>query len=422
MSSADTARVTRVQRTAPIPDYASPARVSVVIPCFNYARYLPEAVSSVLEQSKVDVDVIVVDDASTDDSLQVARRLAEADSRVQVIGRPRNGGPVETFNLGLRAAKGEFLVRLDADDLLTPGALHRAAALMRAYPQVGLVYGRPLHFRTDLPKPRTRARSWTVWSGMQWLADRCEDGCNVITSPEVLMRMSVVRRIGGQRPLAHTHDMEMWLRMSAFADVAYVAGADQAWHREHPASLSAREVDQIVDLRERAAAFYELVTGPARSQPGVVDLGTSAVRQLSREALAKCKHELDRGRRPVERIDALLGIAAQLDPNVKSTAEWQAIQRRLDHRPGSVAKIIGLPEGVQSRWKYLRRHYRWLTTGSYLPTGARRVRRWSWRPGMARQSLSTSNLDQADQGGRAEQQHAGSSRRVPAIFPESAES
>lgn len=384
MSRADTARAPGVQRTAPVPDYASPAHVSVVIPCFNYARYLPEAVSSVLEQSKVDVDVIVVDDASTDDSLQIARRLAEADSRVQVIGRPRNGGPVETFNLGLTAAKGEFLVRLDADDVLTPGALHRAAALMRAYPQVGLVYGRPLHFQTDLPKPRTRARSWTVWSGMHWLADRCEDGCNVITSPEAFMRMSVVRRVGGQRPLAHTHDMEMWLRIAAFADVAYIRGADQAWHREHPESLSATKVDQIVDLRERAAAFRELVTGVASSRPGVTDLGASAVRQLSRESLAMCQHELDRGRRPVERIDALLGIAAEFDPNVKATAEWRAIQRRLDHQPGSVAKVIGLSEGVQSRWKHLRRHYRWLTTGSYLPTAARRIHHWAWRPGTAR--------------------------------------
>ena len=386
MSPRDTARAPRVSRTAPVPDHAGHARVSVVIPCFNYARYLPEAVSSVLEQSNVDVDVIVVDDASNDGSLQVALSLAEADSRVQVIGRPRNGGPVETFNLGLAAAKGDFLVRLDADDLLTPGSLRRAAALMRAYPQVGLVYGRPLHFQTDLPKPRTRARSWTVWSGMQWLADRCEDGSNVITSPEAFMRMSVVRRVGGQRPLAHTHDMEMWLRLAAFADVAYIGGADQAWHREHPESLSATEVDQIVDLRERAAAFRELMTGVASSRPGVVALGASALAQLSWEAMSKCRHELDRGRRPVERIDALLTIAAELDPGVSATEEWREVQRRVGHRAGAVAKGVGLVEAVRSRWRHVRRHHRWLTTGSYEPVGAMKEWPWWWRPRPARTS------------------------------------
>ena len=76
-----------------------------------------------------------------------------------------------------------------------------------------------------------RVRSWTVWPGRQWLADRCRSGLNVITSPEVVVRTSVIRRVGGQQPLAHTHDMEMWMRISAFSDVGRVDGPDQAWHR-----------------------------------------------------------------------------------------------------------------------------------------------------------------------------------------------
>ena len=180
------------------------------------------------------MDVVVVDDRSTDDSLAVARALAADHPAVRVLAHEINQGPVATFNDGLEFVSGEFLVRLDADDLLTPGSLARSAALARCYPSVGFVYGHPLHFTSEPPAARLRVRSWTVWPGRHWLADRCRTGLNVISSPGVLMRTSVVQRVGGQQELLCAHDMEMWLRISAFADVARVNGPDQAWHRDHP--------------------------------------------------------------------------------------------------------------------------------------------------------------------------------------------
>jgi glycosyltransferase involved in cell wall biosynthesis len=97
-----------------------PPTVTVVVPCYNYARFLPAAVDSALAQDGVQVKVLIVDDASTDGSAEVARSLAGRDGRVRLIARPRNGGPVASFNDGLAAADGEYLIRLDADDLLTP--------------------------------------------------------------------------------------------------------------------------------------------------------------------------------------------------------------------------------------------------------------------------------------------------------------
>ena len=105
--------------------------VTVVIPCYNYARYLPAAVGSVLSQSGVQADVVIVDDASSDDSLAVGRALEANDPRITVLAHARNAGPVQTFNDGLAAVHGEFLVRLDADDLLTPGSLERSVAVAR---------------------------------------------------------------------------------------------------------------------------------------------------------------------------------------------------------------------------------------------------------------------------------------------------
>jgi hypothetical protein len=273
---------TDVVRPGPLP------RVTVVVPCFNYARYLPVAVGSALDQEGVAVDVVVVDDASTDDSLAVARGLAAADPRVTVVAHERNAGPVATFNDGLEQVTGDYLVRLDADDVLTPGSLARAVALAETFPQVGMVYGHPVHFSgDDLPPARTRVRSWTVWSGDSWLAFRCREGVNCITSPEVLMRTSVVRQVGGQRDLAHTHDMEMWMRLARQADVGWLDGPDQAWHREHAGSRSAVDVDVLTDLAERAEAYTTLFTdglGLPRTDAALLDVARHA---LAEEAVAR---------------------------------------------------------------------------------------------------------------------------------------
>lgn len=309
------------------------ATVTVVIPCYNYAHFLPQATRSALDQTGVQIDVIIVDDASSDHSLQVAQDIAKRDSRVRVLSNALNIGPVHTFNRGLSEASGEFLVRLDADDLLTPESIARAVAVARAFPSVGLIYGHPLHFSgSDLPQPRLKATKWTVWPGRQWLGKRCRQGLNVITSPEVVMRMSTVRVVGGQQPLAHTHDMEMWLRIAAFADVAYIHGADQAWHREHRGSLSARKVDVVEDLDQRRQAFETLFKGPAGAIPEAGDLAVHARQALLRSALSSAQHELDLRMPEPEKFDNLVRAARSLDPNVSSSPAWRRLEKRAGRR------------------------------------------------------------------------------------------
>ncbi|HWI31343.1 MAG TPA: glycosyltransferase family 2 protein [Microbacterium sp.] len=346
------------------------ATVTVVIPCFNYARFLPQAVDSVLTQEGVTVDVIVVDDASTDESVSVAERLAAADPRVRVVKNERNRGAVETFNRGLADARGEFLVRLDADDMLTPGSLRRAAAVMQRLPGVGLVYGHPIHFEGDaLPAPRIVARSWTVWSGRDWLQARCVDGSNVITSPEVLMRRSVIDVVGGQRPLAHTHDMEMWLRIAAHSDIAYIVGADQAWHRDHADSLSTKAEHPLLILTEVRDAFDVLFDGLGADYEGADELRARAHRAIALEALAHASRDLDRGRSSGD-VDKLLRFADETDATIGETA----LRRRLERRtrsdrglPSFVIAATGIFPRLRRRMRQRVRDRRWSATGVYEP-------------------------------------------------------
>lgn len=103
--------------------------VSVIIAAYNAAAYLDRALASARTQTLAEVEILIVDDASTDDTLQIARRHAEVDSRVTVFSQPVNAGPGAARNVGLVQARGEWIAMLDADDAFTPD---RLAVLTRA--------------------------------------------------------------------------------------------------------------------------------------------------------------------------------------------------------------------------------------------------------------------------------------------------
>src|SRR3954451_22899935 len=132
--------------------------VSVVIPCYKYGRFLPACVRSILDQEGVDVRVLIIDDASPDDSAQMALALAAADERVEVRVHEVNKGHIATYNEGLLGwADGDYSVLISADDLLTPGALARATAVMEADPKVGFVYGHAIVWNDSGPRPEPRS-------------------------------------------------------------------------------------------------------------------------------------------------------------------------------------------------------------------------------------------------------------------------
>ncbi len=98
-----------------------PTTVTVVIPCFNAAKTLAAAVESVLAQGDIGVEVILVDDCSTDDTASLARALSERHANVSMLRHAVNSGPGPARNTGLRRAKSEFICFLDADDTYVPG-------------------------------------------------------------------------------------------------------------------------------------------------------------------------------------------------------------------------------------------------------------------------------------------------------------
>lgn len=347
-----------VRRLAPSAPQAR-TRVSVVVPCFGYGRFLPQTVGSLVGQAGVDVEVIVVDDASTDDSLAVARALAERHPEVHVVANARNVGQVESFNRGWAASTGELVVRLDADDMLPPGALARAAAVLEQHPEVGLVYGHPHHFDDGTaPEPAVGDLTWTVWDGRAWLAERCRTGVSCITSPEVVMRSGLLRDVGPLDPtLRFTMDVEMWMRLAAVSDVAYVGGADQALHREHADSLSVNEgFGALLDLRARADAYDRLFANVGARLPDASTLHDRALAALARDALRYAAAATDRGEPPHE----YLGFAADVWPPSKrwrSTGRVLRRNRRSGRWPGAAVRRAARRARVELLY------LRWATSG-----------------------------------------------------------
>lgn len=327
-------------RLVPVqPGPAGLPRVSVVVPCYNYGHYLAECVDSVLGQTGVTADVLIVDDASPDGSGEVAEEIAAASGgRVRAMRHERNRGHIETYNDGLAEVEGEYVTLLSADDLLPPGALGRATALLEEHPSVGFAYGRAVSFSSAPPVARTEPSGWTIWAGEDWLGERYRRGRNPICSPEVVLRTSVQREIGGYRPqLPHSGDLEMWIRAAAIADVGYVGGADQAWYRVHDANMhhtafrSGKRDGMVVDMGERLRAFESAAAEISGRVAGTDRLLTSARRAVAVEALTLALRAFYWGIAETWPVDDLVEFALEVYPGARRLPQWRAlvVQRRL---------------------------------------------------------------------------------------------
>jgi glycosyltransferase involved in cell wall biosynthesis len=308
-----------------------PARptVDVVIPCYNYARFLRACVRSVLDQPGVDVRVLIIDDTSSDETPEVVAELAQ-DPRVEGRRHEVNQGHIATYNEGLLEwAKADYTVLLSADDLLAPGALARAAEVFEAHPNVGMVYGRVVYYtdHDDLPSVTAAPAGRTVWSGVDWIEARCRTGQNVLSSPEAVVRTSVQQEVGGYRPdLPHAGDLEMWMRIAAVSDIGYVRGKPAAYYRVHQQSMMRTRFSSLfADLEQRQAVFERFFAEHPDLPPRLRSL---ANRSIAKDALWRAVRAYDRDKLDEIPVDELVAFAERVFPDTARLPEYRALRRR----------------------------------------------------------------------------------------------
>jgi len=113
--------------------------VSVIIPCYNQGQYLREAIQSALASDYPNIEIIIVDDGSKDNSHEVAMKIAEEHKNIRSVHQ-NNSGPSKARNHGIRLAKGKYILPLDADDLIAPNYISEAVTILENRPDVKLVY------------------------------------------------------------------------------------------------------------------------------------------------------------------------------------------------------------------------------------------------------------------------------------------
>lgn len=240
------------------------ASIDVVIPNYNYARYLEACVKSVLSQDMGQMRVLIVDNASTDDSVAIATRLAKEDPRVELLLRPENLGPHASFNAGIDWARADYFLLLFADDFSVPGALRRATAIMEQDRGIAFCYGRDVAIRGDALIPEIEAQPTTpptrLMTGRAFIERFCRLGVFQIPGPSIVVRTSVQKRAGHYRPaLPHSDDYELWLRLAMHGSVAEM-DCIQAGIRTHDANRStdlwARQILHILHTADAAESFF----------------------------------------------------------------------------------------------------------------------------------------------------------------------
>jgi glycosyltransferase involved in cell wall biosynthesis len=225
--------------------------VSVLLPVFNGERYVREAVRSVLEQTVPDFELIVIDDGSTDRSLQILSRLAANDGRIRLVSRP-NRGLVRTLNEMLQMARGTFIARMDADDRCTPHRFERQLRALREDASLVAV-GSAVHFMDPASRhlmtftyPQTHADidAWMM---------AVERGC-AMSHPALMMRAATLRAIGDYREeFWPAEDADLVFRLAEHGRVANLVEPLLSY-RLHSQSVSHRHTRSQRDAHYRAAA------------------------------------------------------------------------------------------------------------------------------------------------------------------------
>jgi glycosyltransferase involved in cell wall biosynthesis len=311
--------------------------VTVVMPAFNVAPYLREAVDSVLAQTFRDWELLIVNDGSTDETPAIAHEYARRDPRIRVIDQ-QNCGLACARNTALRAGTGEFFALLDSDDLWEPGFLQSQLDVFAQYPETGLVSGSARLLGG--PQHGQPARPIVPGNPALTLEEMIADETAVFIMST--FRRPVYEAIGGfDAAKRRSEDWDYWLRAVAAGFVFRRNWQPLAWYRVREDSLS----------RNSAAMLREMLHTLGKARQSVVE-GTAAHRALAAQ---------------VARFEQSLLLEEAKDA-LESGAFGDASARLYELREKGGGVLVGItawlsthaPHAAQAAYRMRRLRPRWL--------------------------------------------------------------
>jgi glycosyltransferase involved in cell wall biosynthesis len=209
-------------------------KVSVVVPNYNHARFLPKRIDSILGQTLQDFELILLDDCSTDESKSILDRYADSPRVRTEFNAINSGSPFRQWNKGVRLARGEYVWIAESDDYADERFLEKLAARLDAEPSAAFAYCRSWRVALD-DRPDGFVDPWRP--PYRWTADYCADGhaecrnymvrCNTVPNASaVVFRKAVYERVGGaDESLRLCGDWKLWAAIALTGKVSYLAEA-----------------------------------------------------------------------------------------------------------------------------------------------------------------------------------------------------
>ena len=185
--------------------------VSIIVPCYNSERFVEEALRSALAQTYPRIEVVVIDDGSTDGTPSILERYT-SDPRVHIVSQA-NAGLAAARNAGLAVATGEYVTFLDSDDVYLPEKVEKQVRFLADHPDAGLAYCHSGHFFDGDPKRISYSYAKPAHAGTPVL-QRLRRG-NIMNVNTVMVRKALVDAVGGFDPQFRSgEDWDLWIRLA----------------------------------------------------------------------------------------------------------------------------------------------------------------------------------------------------------------
>jgi glycosyltransferase involved in cell wall biosynthesis len=231
----------------------NPPTVSVVMSVYNGAEYLRPAIDSILDQTFKDFEFIIINDGSTDGSLDILHSYH--DPRLVLISRP-NKGLTASLNEGFGKARGTYIARQDADDISELSRLEKEVNFLEKNPSVGLVGSNYVHIDESGKKTGAETHIFTHPSDLK----ACLVLCNQFGHGSIMLRTECLKLVGGYDPaVGHAEDYDLWVRISQLAKVANIE-EPLYLYRNLSTSISHSKLEEQVKLtfmiRDKAFKHY----------------------------------------------------------------------------------------------------------------------------------------------------------------------
>lgn len=207
--------------------------ISILLPVYNAAPYLAQTLESLLAQSFGDFELIVINDGSTDQTLEIIEQFARRDTRLRVISR-ENRGIVRTLNEGIELARGTYIARMDGDDQAAPHRLELQIKRMNDDPSLVVLGSSAI--ATD-PQGR-KLGVFPLPLSHEEIEQSHLKGISSIYHPAAMIRTAALRQVGGYRDLCPVEDLDLWLRLGEIGRVGNLSEPLLIW-RQTAAGLTA---------------------------------------------------------------------------------------------------------------------------------------------------------------------------------------